>query len=76
MTGRPKLAFVVQRYGLEIAGGAEYHCRLIAELLRDHLVDRGARADVGSGCLLRLVGAKERGGHPVIGARHARRRFG
>src|SRR5262249_17948058 len=33
---RMKLAFVVQRYGLEIAGGAEYHCRLIAELLKDH----------------------------------------
>jgi glycosyltransferase involved in cell wall biosynthesis len=36
MTGKLKLGFVVQRYGVEIAGGAEYHCRLIAELLRDH----------------------------------------
>jgi len=49
MTGKLKLGFVVQRYGLEIAGGAEYHCRLIAELLRDHaelghrLADRGRR---------------------------------
>ena len=30
-----KLAFVVQRYGLEVAGGAEAHCRGLVTALRD-----------------------------------------
>jgi glycosyltransferase involved in cell wall biosynthesis len=31
-----KICFVIRQYGLEVNGGAEYHCRMLAERLTDY----------------------------------------
>lgn len=33
--GKPRVAFVVQRYGSDVSGGAEAHCRMIVERMKD-----------------------------------------
>ena len=45
-----KIAFVVQRYGVEVNGGAEYYCRLMAERLANTY-----EVDVLTSCALEYV---------------------
>ena len=68
---RAAVAFAaVARVGARILD-RELHRRhqvVLADLLRDDLIDRRAGVDVGAGRLLRLVRAQERRRHPVVGA--------
>ena len=51
------------------------HQVVLADLLRNHLVDRRPVEDVRAGGALRFVRAQVRRGHPVIGRALSRRRF-
>lgn len=48
--GSMKVAFVVQRYGEEVNGGSEYHCRMVAEKMSKHW-----KIDILTTCALNYV---------------------